>query len=242
MLAFERLSITQQLSILSNLETEKDFELVTKIFGDLTDLARVHYFDIAKVRVEIIKRLEEIIDDDRKEKVIQKYISKALWLLDPSWDRSTTNPRVEKTVLEEFRKETDKLTDEEKGARVDIRFQTVSGTHVIIELKKYTASVNVHNLSRQINKYKQALEKCLTQKFPEEEKSIEIICITGSQPSKSDSRDTVVNHLKAYGARYVTYDDLIKNALNSYQDYLKAEQRISELVEIIDSIDEDFDT
>ncbi len=242
MLAFERLSITQQLSILSNLETEKDFELVTKIFGDLTDLARVHYFNIAKVRVEIIKRLEEIIDDDRKEKVIQKYISKALWLLDPSWDRSTTNPRVEKTVLEEFKKETDKLSEAEKLARVDIRFQTVSGTHVIIELKKYTASVNVHDLSRQINKYKQALEKCLTQKFPEEEKSIEIICITGSQPSKSDSREIVVNHLKAYGARYVTYDDLIKNALNSYQDYLKAEQRISELVEIIDSIDEDFDT
>lgn len=241
MMAFERLSITQQLSVLSRLETERDFELVSQIFEDLTDLARVHYYNIAKVRIEIIKRFENDLDDDKKEKVIQKHIFDALWLLDPSWDRTTTNRRMEKTVHAEFKKETDKLSSAEKRARIDIRFQTVAGKHIMIELKRYSASVNVHDLSRQVNKYKRALEKCLAQKFPDEEKSIEIVCITGSQPSKSDPRQTVVDHLKAYGARYVTYDDLIKNALNSYQDYLKAEQRISELVEIIDSIDEDFD-
>ncbi|MDE2856973.1 MAG: ATP-binding protein [Chloroflexota bacterium] len=242
MIAFERLSITQQLSILSGLETERDFELVSKIFKDLTDLARVHYYNIAKVRIEIIKRFEKDLDNDKKEKVIQKHIFDALWLLDPSWDRTTTNRRMEKTVHVEFKKETDKLSQDEKRARIDIRFQTVAGKHVIIELKRYSANVNVHDLSRQLNKYKRALEKCLAQKFPEEDKSIEIVCITGSQPSKSDPRQTVVDHLKAYSARYVTYDDLIKNALNSYQDYLKAEKRISELVEIIESIDEDFDT
>ena len=242
MLAFERLSITQQLSILSGLETERDFEIVSKIFGDLTDLARVHFYDITKVKFEIIKRIQELVDSDKKEKVIQDCISKALWLLDPSWDRTTTNPRVEQTVKREFDKVANRLSDREKRARIDIRFQTVAGRHVVIELKRYSASVNVNVLAGQIGKYRQALEKCLAQRFPEERKEIEIVCITGSQPSKSESRQTVVDVLKAYGARYITYDDLIKNALNSYQDYLQAERRISELVEIIDSIDADFDT
>ena len=242
MFAFERLSITDQLSVLSSLETEKDFELVSKLFGSLTDLARVHYYEIAKVRVELIKKFEESIDDDKKEKIIQRHISKALWLLDPSWDHATTSPRVEKTVLADFAKETDKLSKAEKLARIDIRFQTVAGKHVIIELKRYSARVDVHALSRQIGKYKRALEKCLDEKFPEESKTIEIICITGSQPSKSEPRETVEGHLKLYNAIYVTYDDLIKRALRSYQDYLQAEQRISELVHIIEGIDEDFDT
>ncbi|MCY4465352.1 MAG: ATP-binding protein [Chloroflexi bacterium] len=242
MYAFQKLAVTQQLSILQTLETKKDFELILSIFGNLTDLTRALYYEIAKARVDVIREFEQIVDSDSKEKVIQRYISKALWLLDPSWERATTNPRVEQTVKEEFKKEIDKLSEEERLARIDIRFQTIAGKHLIIELKRYSVSVNVHTLSRQISKYKQALEKCLAQKFPEERNPIEIICITGSQSSKSEERQIVVDHLKAYSARYVTYDDLIKSALQKYEEYMKADRHISELVEIIESIDEDFDT
>ncbi len=241
MFAFEKLSITQQLSILNRLETEKDFELISKIFGDLTDLARVHYYEIAKVRVGIIKKFKETVDKNKKERVIQEHIFKALWLLDPSWERATTNERMEETVRGEFEKIDAGLTDAERAARIDIRFQTVSGRNVIIELKRYSVTVNVHDLTKQISKYKDALQKCLDKKFPNKPRIIEIFCIMGSRPSGGDE-DTVKNHLAAYSARYMTYDELIDNALNSYQEYLNAEKRISDLASIIDSIDEDFDT
>ena len=241
MLAFERLSITQKLSILNRLETEKDFKLISKIFGDLMELARVLYYDIAKGRVEIIKRFKETVDKDKKERVIQEHIFNALWLLDPSWELATTNMRMEETVTREFKKIDADLTDAERKARIDIRFQTVSGINVIIELKRYSVPVDVHDLGKQISKYKNALQKCLDEKFPDKPKRIEIFCIMGSRPSGGDD-DTVKNHLAAYSARYMTYDELIDNALNSYQEYLNAEKRISELASIIDSLDEDFDT
>lgn len=237
--AFERLAITHQLSILNNLETERDFERISEIFGNLTDLARVHYYDIAKMRVNIIKKFKELVDENTKEKVIQKHIFNSLWLLDPSWERAATNSRMEETVKKEFDKVADKLSDEEKKARIDIRYQTVAGKHVIIELKRYSVPTNIYELLAQMKKYKNALQKCLP-RFGDayNNMAIETISITGKRPRTDD----VDRLLIADGARWMTYDDLIENALNSYQDYLKAEKRISELVQIIESIDEDFDT
>lgn len=238
MLAFERLSITHQLSILNSLETEKDFERISKIFGELTELERALYYDIAKSRVEIIKKLEKIIDEDKKERVIQELIFKALWLLDPSWERAATNSRMEETVTKEF-ENVKGLSDEDRRARIDIRYQTVTGKHVIIELKRYSVSIDIFPLLSQISKYKSALQKCLKSFSNEyENMPVEIICITGTRPRTK----TVEDHLRVAGAKWLTYDELIENARNSYQEYLKAEKRISELASIIDSIDKDFDT
>ena len=237
-LAFERLSITHQLSILNSLETEKDFERISKIFGELTELERALYYDIAKSRVEIIKKLEKIIDEDKKERVIQELIFKALWLLDPSWERAATNSRMEETVTKEF-ENVKGLSDEDRRARIDIRYQTVTGKHVIIELKRYSASIDIFTLLPQISKYKSALQKCLKSFSNEyENMPVEIICITGTRSRTK----TVEDHLRVAGAKWLTYDELIENARNSYQEYLKAEERISELASIIDSLDEDFDT
>lgn len=240
MLVFERLVVTDQISLLKDLETERDFELISKIFGNLADLARVHYYDIAKVRLEIIKKFKEIIDENKKERVIQEHIFKALWLLDPSWEPASTSARMEETVTNEFKKVSGRLTDAEKLARIDIRYQTVSGTHVIIELKRHSEPIQIYALLAQLKKYKSALQKCLDQfdnrysKMP-----VVTICITGKRPRDDEEVEKL---LIAADARWTTYNDLIDNALNSYKDYLKAESRISELAKIIDSIDKDFDT
>lgn len=238
MYAFERLSVTQQLGILSKLETRKDFELISSIFGNLTDLTRVHYYDIAKVRVEIIKKFQEIIEDDKKERVIQEHIFGALWLLDPSWERAATNEWMEKTVMKEFGKVTTNLSQEEKRARIDIRYQTVTGSHVIVELKRYSAPLEFYPILGQLRKYKDALEKCLASKFAARANMpVATVCITGPRDFTEEER----KHLLAGNVRWLNYDELIQHALLSYNDYLQAERRISDLVQIIDSIDEDFD-
>ena len=239
MYAFERLAVTQQLSILNSLETTKDFELISSIFGNLTDLTRVHYYDIAKVRVELIKKFQRLVDDDKKERVIQEHIFRALWLLDPSWERAASNARMEETVMKEFDRVTNRLSDEEKRARIDIRYQSVSGSHVIVELKRYSRPVEFYSLLSQLRKYKDALQKCLSSKFGSfAHLPIATVCITGSR----DLSEEEERHLITANVRWLTYDELIQNALMSYSEYLKAEKRISDLVQIIDSIDEDFDT
>ena len=239
MLAFERLSITHQLSILDSLETEKDFERISKIFGDITDLASVLYYVITKSRVEIIKKLEKIIDEDNRERVIQEHIFEALWLLDPSWERAATKGRMEETVTKEFEKVKDRLSDEDRRARIDIRYQTVTGKHVIIELKRYSASISIYALLDQMNKYKKALQTCLEYSDDRyRNMPVETICITGERPRTEETERLLI----AAGARWLTYDELIDNARNSYREYLKAEEQISEKISIINSIDEDFAT
>lgn len=239
MYAFERLSVTYQLSILNRLETREDFELISKIFGNLTELTSVHYYDIAKVRLALIRKFQKLIDDDKKERVIQQHVFKALWLLDPSWERAALNARMEQTVMNEFDRVTERLSEAEKKARIDIRYQTVSGSHAIIELKRYSARVEFFSLLGQLSKYKTALQKCLSSKF-ENYASVPIttICITGSRNLSEEEE----RHLIAANVRWLTYDELIQNALLSYNDYLNREKRINELVGIIESIEQDFET
>lgn len=244
MFAFERLAITDQLSILTNLETEADFERVSEIFGDLTELARVHYYNIAKMRVEIIKRFIGIVDSNKKERVIQEHIFNALWLLDPSWERAATNSRMEQSITTEFKNMESKLSADERKGRIDIRYQTVTGKHVVIELKRYSVEVDLFDLLEQVSRYKRTVKKCLAERFGNQYEDIvvEVVCITGRRPQSSLSHDEEEKMKVATGVRCITYDLLIENALLSYNDYLEAEKRISDLVQIIESIDEDFDT
>lgn len=237
--AFDRLSINQRFDVLNRLETEKDFELISETFGDLTEWERIPYYNIAKGRVEIIKKFEKIIDEDKRERVIQEHIFKALWLLDPSWERAATNSRMEETVTKEFENMKQKLTEKEQKVRIDIRYQTVTGKHVIIELKRYSASINIYALLDQMDEYKKILQTCLEHSDDRyRNMPVETICITGKRP-RTEKTDRL---LIAEGARWLTYDELIDNALNSYREYLDAEKQISEKVSFYDSIDEDFDT
>jgi hypothetical protein len=51
------------------------------------DLEAAEYHRIAQGRLEIIKRFEDLLDDDEKERIIQEHLFEHLWLLDPSWER-----------------------------------------------------------------------------------------------------------------------------------------------------------
>jgi len=240
---FQRLALTDQLSLLSQLETERDFELFSRIFGDIIDLERVYYYDVATIRMEVIKKFKEIVDGDKKERVIQEHLFNALWLLDASWDRAATNMRMEERITTEFKEAENKLTDEEKSGRLDIRYQTITNKHVIVELKRYSAKTEFNELIGQITKYRSALRKALETNFPNHHKDmpVEVICVVGTRPRSEEPLETDEQALRVYNARIVTYDELIDAALKSYQDYLDAEKRVSDLVAILNDIDKDFE-
>ncbi len=234
-LAFETLALKKNLNLLERISTEKDFEMFNDIFAGIDELEEAHYYQIAKGRLAVLAKFENILPT-AKERLIQEHIFDHLWLLDPSWERASTDERIEQAVTTEFNQIDAKLTPEEKTGRIDIRYKTAAGAHIIIELKKYDRSVTATELVDQVDKYKRALEKCLNITYPDKTHVILTICLTGDRPKPHDREETNIKILAAADARYMTYDDLIRRTRDSYRDYLDAQKKVARIQELIDSI------
>lgn len=235
-LAFEKLKLRRSLDELKSIQSAEDVRLAS-IFSDLTDLEANMYFDIAYERVEVIKKFQAHLDANDKEKLLQKYLFDHLWLLNPSWERPTEGTELmEQRVETEFGVVVDSLSDEEKAARLDIKYRTAGGKHIIIELKRYqpTYTITPIKLYEQVAKYKSALEKCLDA-IQEQNPHIEIIVILG-QPLNDVDYKEAERLLSGIGGRIIYYDRLIEDSLKAYSDYLVKQREVSRLRELIDKI------
>lgn len=237
-LAFEKLSLRDMLSVLNDLE-DADLDLLTKLFANIDEIEASHYYEIIKGRLEVLDQFMKLVPES-KERALQEYIFDHLWLLDASWERAATNERIEEAVTKEFEDLDDRLTEKEKKGRIDIRYRSAAGKHIIVELKKYDRTVNVHDLNKQLEKYRNALEKVLEQRYPSESHDIEIISIMGSPPSPKANAERNRRLLREMGARTVTYDELIRDNRDRYQDYLEKRREMSDLVELADRIASGF--
>lgn len=237
--AFEKLRLRNSLSELSKIRTADDLQL-TKIFSDLTDLEANLYYDIAHERVEIIKEFQKQLDANDKEKLLQKYLFDNLWILNPSWERPTAGSQImEQRVEGEFKTIVEALTEEERNGRMDIKYRTATGKHIIIELKRYDPSYKITpvNLYIQVNKYINGLTKCLTATeglSPQ----IECIVILGQTFNDKETAECI-RLLSPINSRIIYYDQLIEQSLISYSDYLEQQKSISKLRNIIDEIIKD---
>jgi len=234
-LAFEKLALKENLSALEQVETQADLELLGAVFGSIDELEAAEYHSIVRGRLEVIKAFQHLVPES-KEKIIQKYLFEHLWLLHPSWERASTNEHIEEGVTAQFHEIDAHLKPEEKAGRIDIRYRTAAGKHIIIELKRYTVKTTVYALVEQLDKYRNALQKCLKTKFPSENRAVESIAVLGSPPTPDDQEEKNTGLLAAIGARYITYDTLIAQTLDSYKDYLEKNKKMSELAQLIDSI------
>ncbi|MCY4674477.1 MAG: ATP-binding protein [Bacteroidetes bacterium] len=215
-LAFEKLALKDMLSALDTLETEESFDALVQLISGIDEIEAVHYYEVAKGRLAVISEFAEMRENDL-EKVLQRHIFNHLWLLHPSWERAASNSRIEQTVQNEFGKINARLSQKEKKGRIDIRYRTAAGKHIIVELKKYDRTVRVETLLVQLRKYRDALHKCLRTRYPEEPTHIEVITILGSPPTPADKPRENEQLLRQIGARYVTYDQLVLEAERSYE-------------------------
>ncbi len=236
-LAFEKLRFRDLLSEVDKLEGQAQFDLIGRVFSNIDELEAAQYGEIARGRISVIQSFVDIVDANEKEKVIQQHLFDHLWLLNPSWERASTNQRVEQSVTKEFAEIEAGLTDEEKAGRIDIRYRTAAGKHLIIELKRYSVKVKTGELVTQISKYRTALRKCLREQFPDQPQAIECIAVLGHFPDDMDPED-VERTLNGINARVVTYDSLIVNALESYKDYLDSHAEVSALADLIERLEE----
>ena len=217
---------------------DNNLEDAINIFRQLDMLEADVYGKIVRSRIEVIRTLQERVDEGQKERAIQKYIYDHLWLLDPNWERVEGSELMETKVGRLFTYLDERLTQEEKDGRLDITYRQVAGQHVVIELKKPNRRVSVYDLAKQVGKYRTGMRRLLENAGREE--PIEFICLLGQAPKEWDTPDgksVVEKTLEALGARYVTYDALLDNAFGAYRDYLTKSKDIDRLSVVMSALD-----
>jgi hypothetical protein len=243
-LAFERVGLRQAADHLALLSNVTALDLLP-LLGAQDSYEAGLWVDILRSRVQAISKFRDLTTVDEKEKVLQEHLFGHLWLIDPSWERATVGGRME----EDLRKiDPDFAPIDASGnpikGRIDIRYATASGKHIIVELKRYSVKEDVTELVQQGLKYYTALASVLDSQHRGDEK-IEVVFVLGDHPgardrgalSEHDFRET---RFATIHGRYALYDELIENAKRQYEDYLAASDKARELDELLGSIDDEI--
>ena len=134
--------------------------------------------------------------------------------------------------------------------RLDIRYATLSGRHVIVELKRYAVQLDADELAEQGLKYYEALNDILDKELAPElrhDGDIEIVFVLGDRPAaKGNGRlsagEYYAGRFAPFYGRVVLYDQLIANANNQYCEYLEASEKVSTLNELLKAFEPQQDT
>ncbi len=239
-LAFQYMSVKKNLDELERVSAENTVEL-GRIFREQNDLEATSYYQIVQGRLKVIRMLADKVGDDALERLIQEHLFQNLWLLDPSWERATSTEYMEQRVTTEFGKVDLSLPEDVRRGRVDIKYRTTGGKHVIVELKRASVRTETLELMTQVDRYRQALRDCLAS-VGKPDQDIETICVVGrplrdwrDEIGRRESRAT----LAGKDIRVVTYQQLIEGAELAYKDYLDASRSAGELIRLLDRIDEE---
>lgn len=234
-LAFERMRIRGSTEEL--VSGVQDVDKLLKTLADRDSLEASLYRDIVRSRLDAIKEFQGIVDEDAKEKVLQKYLFDHLWLLDAAWERATDSEIMESRLLDEG-VITDDLTKKEKLGRVDIAYRTNAGKHIIVELKKVGRKMKLLELQEQGQTYVDKLKKILLAQG-DNAPNIEVVFVIGKPvDDEKDNPDRVKASMAAIspGSRIEHYDSLIQGAQNAYSEYLRKSKELDRLEKIVDRI------
>jgi Histidine kinase-, DNA gyrase B-, and HSP90-like ATPase len=240
-LAFERVGLKEVATELESLSSVSAADLLP-LLGAQDAYEAGLWIDILRSRVDAISQFRNLTKANEKEKVLQEHLFKHLWLLDASWERSTLGGHME----QDLRAISPGLfgTDD-KGkrlyGRIDIRYATASGAHVIVELKRYSVKPKIEDLVEQGMKYYSAMKSLLSQQNRDDE-PISVVFVLGHHPQVSQrgafatDKEYIDNSFEALHGRYVMYDELIENAKRQYEDYLKASDKAQALDELLSDL------
>ena len=132
-----------------------------------------------------------------------------------------------------------KLSADEKKGRLDIKYSTFTGTHVIIELKRPKRPVTEGELTDQGDKYQNGLKKLLDQHGRGNE-SIEIVFLIGGWPKYWEDKEQRRKNreaLRQKNMRVLLYSELLENANRIYKQYLKKREEAGRIQQLLTSIE-----
>lgn len=230
---FEHLKMNHVVDLLKDIDVTTVDEFLSYL-RDVDALEAEHYRKIVEERLEVIRKLRETVDEDAKERVLQEYLFNHLFLLDPGWERATMFEDMERRMERALAK---------SRRRIDIhytKYRRVAAAHVIVELKRRSASVSKTGLERQVVGYMNELRKELSKSSPDTASlPIEAVCVVGKLPTgweNENIRSRDEDSLRLYRVRVVTYDELIDNAYAAYGKFLDAYASNGALRELMEQI------
>ncbi len=239
-LAFEFHRVNENLDNLEDIDDD-NLQAALEVFGELDSLEFTLYGQIVQQRIQVIRTLQDKIDENSLEKAIQRYLFDHLWLLDPSWERTESSEFMETRVQALFDDVDAGLSEEEKNGRLDIKYRKTAGQHVIIELKRPERVIRILDVIReQIEKYYSGMRKILDRQQLSNE-PIEIVLLLGKEPQEWQDtvrKEKAVESLKLYNGRIVFYDQLLNDAYEAYKDYLEKRTVVDSLAKVIQAIDD----
>lgn len=245
-LAFEKLKVRGNLDRLQELSSF-DADVFKPILKSIDDIEESYFYDVTKQRLGIIEKFEALTNEDEKEKVIQKYLYQHLWLLDPSWERTTSETEIERTLTKEIKE----IEPDSTGARIDIAYKTISGKYIIIEMKRPNVRTSFDDLIAQGKKYIKATHqwyiKNPNQMIDGKAPKIEVYFIIGAKGQEKVSEDIeynntfmgmdyVGNQLRSINGRIFTYNDLITQSRQVYSEYLNSQKEVERIKNLVDNL------
>jgi len=136
---------------------EVSFTQLTDIFGKAKIAEMAAYAQIASERVEAVERLEVMVKESVSEPELQNLLSKAQWLIEPTWTPLTANQAL-MTFKLEFETFYEKMTGEEVeldigygGKRPDFVLVDVGHALHVVEIKPPGHSFNNKDFKRLSN-------------------------------------------------------------------------------------------
>lgn len=241
-LAFERVGLRRTVEDLDNLTSLKAVDMLPVLAAQDTYEAAL-YVDILRSRLSAIAKFREISLADERERVLQVHLFEHLWLLDASWERATLSERMEQDLR---RIAPGEFALDEAGkiaiGRIDIRYATTSGRHVIVELKRYSRKATIEELAEQGTRYAVALREVLA-KIGQPNPVIEVVFVLGAPPTPQKKQmvsdeDYQQSLFGNFNGRCVFYDELVHNANAQYQEYIDATEKAKKLDDLLGSLNE----
>lgn len=229
---FEKLRVRRQLQRLDDISDVFSPEFMA-IFANIDDIEESYYLDITRQRLEVIEKFQELVDEQHLEKVVQKYLYKHLWLLDPTWDRISGSEEIE-TTLTEYLKKADPDTTE--GARIDIAYLTSSSRHVVVEMKRPGVKISFDNLRDQARKYIIATNEYFDTRpdvmnLHGRKPPIDVYILVSEKPRALMETDEAA--LRMMNIQFLTYGGLIHNARKAYQEYFTSRKQVSRIDKVL---------
>jgi hypothetical protein len=234
-LAFERMKLRGSTDEFA--QGVDNLETILSLLADRDTLEASLYRDIVKSRLDAIKDFQKIVDDDQKEKILQKYLFDHLWLLDPAWERATGSEIMESRLTEENVIVAD-LSEKERLGRVDIAYRTTAGKHILVELKKAGRKMKLLELQEQGQLYVDKLKKILLAQSITDP-NIEVIFVIGRPIDEEEGNPQRLKSSMAAispGSRLIHYDTLIKGAQEGYGEYLQTSQELDKLEQLVNRL------
>lgn len=228
---FERLRLRGDAEELAQ-ALEKGVEQLLCLLAGRDSLEASFYADIVSNRLDVIRELDKLVGNNEIEKVLQRYLFDHLWLLDPSWERASGSESMEERLRLRSTFRDDVETKEQYG-RVDIRYRSVAGKHVIVELKRASVNISLTDLYDQGAKYVKALEDLIEDSG--EKSPIEVVFVVGRKIQGDPSRIKRTMDAINPGSRIMTYDTLICSAKAAYDSYLAKAREADEIEKIFNA-------